>query len=75
MDGRQVLSKIKGDEYLKSIPTVILTTSESEIDIKSSYQLQANSYLSKPVQLNKFEQLVRSVNDFWLTTAKLPNKG
>lgn len=72
MDGREVLAHIKADEALKSIPVVILTTSDSEADIAESYQLQANCYLSKPVQLDAFENLVRSINDFWLTKAKLP---
>jgi two-component system, chemotaxis family, response regulator Rcp1 len=73
MDGREVLAKIKEDPDLKLIPTVILTTSESEADIVMTYQLQANCYLSKPVQLDAFENLVRSINDFWLTKAKLPS--
>ena len=72
MDGREVLAHIKEDSSLKSIPTVILTTSEAEVDIVKSYQLQANCYLSKPVQLDAFENLVKSINDFWLTKAKLP---
>jgi two-component system, chemotaxis family, response regulator Rcp1 len=72
MDGREVLAHIKGDEYLKMIPTVILTTSDAEADIMTSYQLRANCYLIKPVQLEEFEGLVKSVNDFWLTTVKLP---
>jgi len=72
MDGREVLARIKADAALKTIPTVILTTSEAEDDIVSSYQLQANCYLSKPVQLPDFMDLVRSVNNFWLTMAKLP---
>jgi DNA-binding NarL/FixJ family response regulator len=54
------------------IPTVILTTSDAEVDIVKSYQLRANCYLSKPVQLDEFENLVKSINDFWLTKAKLP---
>jgi two-component system, chemotaxis family, response regulator Rcp1 len=72
MDGREVLAHIKADASLKTIPTVILTTSDSEADIVKSYQLQANCYLSKPVQLDAFEALVKSINDFWLTKAKLP---
>jgi len=72
MDGREVLALIKADAELKSIPTVILTTSEAEVDIAKSYDLQANCYLSKPVQLDSFESLVKSINDFWLTKAKLP---
>jgi two-component system, chemotaxis family, response regulator Rcp1 len=72
MDGRQVLAEIKKDDKLKTIPTVILTTSEANADVAKSYQLQANCYLTKPVQLDAFEDLVRSINDFWLTTVKLP---
>jgi chemotaxis family two-component system response regulator Rcp1 len=72
MDGREVLVQIKTDGEFKTIPTVILTTSEAEGDILKSYQLQANCYLSKPVQLDAFEALVKSINDFWLTKAKLP---
>jgi len=72
MDGREVLAHIKGDEGLKTIPTVILTTSEAEADIVKSYQLKANCYLTKPVDLDDFEGLVKSINDFWLTTVKLP---
>ena len=74
MDGREVLAHIKGDESLKSIPTVILTTSDAEADIVRSYQLQANCYLTKPVQLDAFESLVKSINDFWLTKVKLPQQ-
>ena len=72
MDGREVLAHIKGDESLKTIPTVILTTSVAEADVLKSYQLKANCYLSKPVQLSAFESLVKSINDFWLTKAQLP---
>jgi two-component system, chemotaxis family, response regulator Rcp1 len=72
MDGREVLAHIKEDEDLKTIPTVILTTSEAEGDILTSYKLQANCYLSKPVQLDEFEAIVRSINDFWLTKVQLP---
>jgi two-component system, chemotaxis family, response regulator Rcp1 len=75
MDGREVLALIKADDALKSIPTVILTTSEAETDIVKSYHLQANCYLSKPVRLEIFEGLVKSINDFWLTRAKLPQRG
>lgn len=71
MDGREVLAHIKEDETLKTIPIVILTTSEAEVDIVKSYQLRANCYLSKPVQLDEFERLVKSINDFWLTEVKL----
>ena len=74
MDGREVLAHIKENEDLKTIPTVILTTSDAESDIVKSYQLQANCYLTKPVQLDDFEALVKSINDFWLTKAKLPQQ-
>ena len=74
MDGREVLVHIKEDATLKTIPTVILTTSDAEADIVKSYQLQANCYLSKPVQLDVFESLVGSINDFWLTKVKLPQQ-
>jgi two-component system, chemotaxis family, response regulator Rcp1 len=69
MDGRQLLAIIKQDSSLKTIPTVILSTSEAEADIATSYLLQANCYLKKPVQLEAFENLVKSINDFWLATA------
>jgi len=74
MDGREVLAHIKNDESLKTIPIVILTTSEAEADILKSYQLQANCYLSKPVQLDAFQSLVKSINDFWLIKVKLPRQ-
>jgi chemotaxis family two-component system response regulator Rcp1 len=72
MDGRQVLAQIKEDDNLKTIPTVILTTSEDQLDILKSYELLANCYLTKPVELNQFESLVKSINEFWLTKVKLP---
>jgi chemotaxis family two-component system response regulator Rcp1 len=74
MDGREVLAHIKEDHTLKTIPTVILTTSDAEADIVKSYQLQANCYLSKPVQLDVFESLVGSINDVWLNKVKLPQQ-
>ena len=74
MDGREVLLHIKEDDTLKAIPTAILTTSAAEADVAISYRLQANCYLSKPVQLEEFENLVKSINDFWLTKVKLPSK-
>ena len=73
MDGRQVLAAIKEDESLQSIPTVILTTSDAEADIMKSYKLQANSYLCKPVEFSAFETLVKNINDYWLTLARLPS--
>ena len=72
MDGREVLVQIKKDDELKAIPIVILTTSDAEADIVTSYRLHANCYLTKPVQLKAFEDLVKSINDFWMTNVKLP---
>jgi two-component system, chemotaxis family, response regulator Rcp1 len=74
MDGREVLAHIKADNALKTIPTIILTTSDAEVDIAKSYRLQANCYLSKPAQLEEFDGLVKSINDFWLVKAKLPQQ-
>jgi len=72
MDGREVLALIKDDISLRTIPTIILTTSEADADILHSYELNANAYLRKPVTLEAFEALVRSINDFWLTKVMLP---
>ena len=74
MDGREVLARIKEDDSLKLIPTIILTTSDAEADIVKSYQLQANCYLTKPGQLDGFEAVAKSINDFWLTKVKLPQQ-
>jgi CheY-like chemotaxis protein len=74
MDGREVLARIKNDENLKTIPTLILTTSGAQADILKSYQLHANAYVSKPLQLDAFQSLVSSINVFWLTKARLPHQ-
>jgi two-component system, chemotaxis family, response regulator Rcp1 len=74
MDGREVLALIKKDQDLKIIPTIILTTSDDEADVMISYQLQANCYLRKPAHWDAFDSLVRSINAFWLTKAKLPQQ-
>jgi len=74
MDGREVLAHIKEDQGLKTIPTVILTSSEAESDMVRSYQLRANCYLSKPMHFEAFHNLVKSINDFWLTRVKLPQQ-
>ena len=74
MDGREVLAIIKRDQNLKVIPTIILTTSDDEADILISYQLQANCYLRKPAHWDAFDNLMRSINAFWLTRAKLPQQ-
>ncbi|MBI2950069.1 MAG: response regulator [Verrucomicrobia bacterium] len=72
MDGRQVLSEIKADPELKRIPVVILTTSKAEEDILRTYNLHANCYVTKPVNLDQFMKVVRAIEDFWLTIVKLP---
>ena len=74
MDGREVLALIKADESLKLIPTVILTTSAEEADIVHSYKHHANCYLQKPVELQTFEDLVKSVNNFWMNQVRLPQQ-
>jgi CheY-like chemotaxis protein len=73
-DGRDVLAEIKGDTSLMTIPVVILTTSASDVDIESSYMLHANCYISKPVDMDGFLTVVRSIDDFWLSVVKLPPK-
>jgi CheY-like chemotaxis protein len=72
-DGRQVLKEIKADDSLKRIPVVILTTSKSEEDVLRAYDLHANCYISKPVDFNRFMEVVKSVEDFWLTVVRLPD--
>jgi CheY-like chemotaxis protein len=71
-DGRQVLAEIKADPVLRSIPVVILTTSKAEEDIVKSYNLYANCYVTKPVDLEQFVKVVKSIEGFWLTIVKLP---
>lgn len=71
-DGREVLRAIKGDETLRSIPVVVLTTSEEEMDIVKCYSLGANCYITKPVGLEEFIKVVRSLENFWFTIVKLP---
>ena len=72
-DGREVLAEIKTDDELKRIPVVILTTSKSEEDILKTYNLHANCYITKPVDLEQFVTVVKSIEDFWFTVVKLPN--
>ena len=71
-DGREVLGEIKSDEDLKCIPVVILTISKSEEDIFKSYNLHANCYITKPIDLNQFIRVVQAIEDFWFTIVKLP---
>jgi len=72
MDGREVLSEIKADEQLRRIPVVVLTTSKAEEDILRSYSLHANCYVTKPVDLDQFITVVKSIEDFWFSIVRLP---
>jgi CheY-like chemotaxis protein len=74
-DGREVLAEVKVDEDLKRIPVVILTVSKAEEDVLRSYNLHANCYISKPLDLDRFVEVVRSIEDFWLTIVRLPPDG
>jgi CheY-like chemotaxis protein len=74
-DGREVLEELKADPDLHLIPVVVLTTSKAEEDILRSYDLHANCYITKPVDLEQFISVVRSIEDFWLTVVKLPPNG
>ena len=71
-DGREVLADIKGDDHLKTIPIVVLTTSRAEQDILRAYQLNANCYINKPVDFNQFLEVVRCIESFWLYVVTLP---
>lgn len=71
-DGREVLAEIKGDDHLKAIPVVVLTTSPADQDILRAYQLNANCYINKPVDFNQFLEVVRSIESFWLFVVTLP---
>ena len=72
MDGRQVLEQIKSDPGLQKIPVVVLTTSEADEDILKAYELHANCYITKPVDMAQFIKVVRSIEDFWFTVVRLP---
>lgn len=72
MDGRQVLEIIKTDEQLRQIPVVVLTTSAAEQDILQAYNLHANCYITKPVDLEQFIRVVQAIDNFWLTVVRLP---
>jgi len=71
-DGREILKELKEDPQLKCIPTIVLTTSESEMDIKSTYEHYANAYITKPLDLNEFIEVIKSIEEYWLTTVELP---
>jgi CheY-like chemotaxis protein len=72
MDGREVLKQLKSDDNFRRIPVVIITSSQAEEDILKAYDLQANCYVTKPVDLEQFMKVIRSVEEFWLTVVKLP---
>ena len=74
MDGREVLAEIKADEQLKKIPVVVLTTSEAEEDVARAYSSHANCYITKPVELEEFLNVVQSIDSFWLSLVKLPSQ-
>jgi CheY-like chemotaxis protein len=73
-DGREVLAEIKSDDNLKHIPVVIMTISQAEEDILRSYNLHANCYVTKPIDLNQFIKVVKSIENFWFSVVKLPSK-
>lgn len=73
-DGREVLEEVKADPDLRRIPVVVLTTSRSEEDILRSYNLHANCYISKPVDLDQFFTVIKAIDDFWLAVVKLPEE-
>jgi two-component system, chemotaxis family, response regulator Rcp1 len=73
-DGREVLAEIKCDPLLKQIPVVIMTISQAEEDILKSYNLHANCYVTKPIDLNQFSKVIRSIENFWFSIVKLPPK-
>jgi CheY-like chemotaxis protein len=71
-DGREVLAEIKGDDDLRTIPVVVLTTSQAEEDVLRSYELHANAYVTKPVDFERFIDVVRQIDNFFVTVVKLP---
>jgi CheY-like chemotaxis protein len=71
-DGREVLAEVKTDEDLLDIPVIVLTTSKSDEDVSRAYHLHANCYINKPVDLDQFLAVIRSIETFWLTTVRLP---
>ena len=73
-DGREVLAEVKGDESLQHIPVVVLTTSKAEEDVLRSYKLHANAYVTKPVDFDRFIDVVRRIDEFFVTVVKLPSR-
>ncbi len=74
LDGREVLRQLKGEDGLRSIPVVVLSTSEAEEDVARSYRLHANAYVAKPVDFDEFVTIVRQIDDFFLSVARLPGR-
>lgn len=74
-DGREVLAEIKEDDTLRTIPIIVLTTSDADADVLKMYQLQANCYITKPVDFDKFIKIVKQIEEFWVTIVRLPPKG
>jgi chemotaxis family two-component system response regulator Rcp1 len=72
-DGRELLAEIKDDVNLRFIPVIVLTTSEADQDISGAYQMHANCYLTKPVDVNEFVRKIKSLDEFWLRVVRLPN--
>ncbi len=73
-DGREVLADIKQDPHLRSIPVVVLTTSDSELDVANTYDLHANCFVTKPVDLEQFTKIVKEIKQFWFSVVKLPQE-
>ena len=74
VDGRQVLAEVKADLVLRSLPIIVLTTSDAESDVARTYALHANAYITKPVDFVKFHEVVRSIDDFFASVVRLPNR-
>lgn len=74
MNGHEFLEVMKADDDLKSIPTIVMTMSRSEIDVRESYRLQASAYITKPMELDAFAQVIRSIEDHWFNAVRLPQQ-
>jgi two-component system, chemotaxis family, response regulator Rcp1 len=72
MDGRELLAELKRDESLRTIPVVVLTTSDAERDVVQSYELHANAYITKPIDMDQFVRVVRAIDEFWFAIVRLP---
>jgi two-component system, chemotaxis family, response regulator Rcp1 len=72
MDGRELLAELKADESLRTIPVVVLTTSDAERDVVQSYELHANAYITKPIDMDQFVRVVRALDEFWFAIVRLP---